>query len=277
MVDREISVHAGRRASRLRLLLLVVPVLAAAWYLVAWLRHVPADGPVAAIAHRGGPTTSGTPENTLAAFRAAIDSGADWLELDVRSTRDGVLVALHDASVDRTTDGSGLIAELTFEEARALDAGAGERIPTVQEVIELAKASGASILPEIKDGPRHPAVAPALVDLLRSEGFEDRTIIQAFDAETLVTLRELAPGIRTCWLTGLGQLDLADPPADAPYVCPMGEMLLLNPDAVRGAHEAGRRVLAWWLAAESPATNRILEAYGVDGLIVDDLRSVTGR
>jgi glycerophosphoryl diester phosphodiesterase len=77
---------------------------------------------------------------------------------------------------------------------------------------------------------------------------------------------------RPCWLTGLWQFDLTEPPADAAYVCPMGEMVLLHPDMIRAAHAAGRTVFAWWGALESPATDAILEAYGVDGIMVDDLR-----
>ncbi len=226
------------------------------------------------IAHRGAPASSGAPENTLAAFRAAIDAGADWLEFDVRATRDGRLVVLHDATVDRTTDGSGAIADLTLEQARALDAGNGERIPTVDEVVGLAMAAGVPILPEIKGGPEHPAIAPALVDLLRGHGYVDRTVVQAFEVETLVTLRELAPDLRTCWLTGLWQLDLASPPADARYVCPMADLVLLNPDMVRAAHASGRTVFAWWTTAETAITNTLLVGYGVDGIIVDDVRSV---
>jgi glycerophosphoryl diester phosphodiesterase len=252
--------------------LLGLAVLVAGWYVVPWARHLPPAEPIVAIAHRGAPLTSGAPENTLAAFRAAIDAGAAWLEFDVRATRDGRLVVLHDATVDRTTGGSGAIASLTLEQARALDAGNGERIPTVDEVIALARATGASILPEIKDGPGQPPIAPALVELLRTTGYADQTVVQAFEADTLLALRDLAPDIRTCWLTGLWQLDLSSPPADARYVCPMGEMVLLNPDMVRGAHAAGRTVFAWWSLADTPVTNAVLAGYGVDGIMVDDVR-----
>jgi glycerophosphoryl diester phosphodiesterase len=219
-------------------------ILVAAWYLIAWVRHIPSDGPVAAIAHRGGSVGSEASEATIAAFQASIDAGADRLEFDVRSASDGVLVILHDDTVDRTTNGTGAISSLTFEQVRALDAGGGAKIPTVVEVVRLASAADIPILPEIKDGPLHPSVTGQLVDLLRAEDYLDRAVIQAFEPETLVKLRELAPEARACWLTGPWQFDITAPPADAGYVCPMGEMVLLNPDMVRQAHAAGLKVFA---------------------------------
>jgi glycerophosphoryl diester phosphodiesterase len=263
-----------RRRRRLALVLAAAAILVAAWYGVAWVRHIPAEGPAAAIAHRGGPATTGTAEGTLGAFRAALDAGADWLEFDVRSTSDGMLVVMHDETVDRTTDGTGPVSSLTLEEVRALDAGGGAQVPTVEEVVALAASAGVRVLPEVKDGAADPAVAGQLVEVLRAAGYLDQAVIQSSDAGTLVRLRDIAPEADTCWITGLWQLDLSSPPADAAYVCPMGEMLLLNPDSIRGAHAAGRRVFAWWSRAESGATDAILEAYGVDGLIVDDLRPV---
>ena len=225
------------------------------------------------IAHRGAPRSSGAPENTLAAFRAAIEAGAGWLEFDVRRTSDGVLVVVHDDTVDRTTDGTGRVADLTLAEVRALPPGGDATIPTVEEVVDLAAAAGVPILPEIKAGPSNPGMTGQLVELLRAKGYLDRAVILAFEAETLDELRRIAPDARTCWLTRVA-FDVTRPPADAAYVCPMGETLLLNPDMIRAAHADGRTVFAWWLALESPATNAVLEAFGVDGIIVDDLASL---
>ena len=246
--------------------------LVVSWYGVAWVRHgPPLRGETATIAHRGG-SFPGVPEGTLGAFEAAIAARVDWLEFDVRRTADGVLVVLHDATVDRTTDGTGAVASLTLAQVRALDAGGGATIPTVEEVVDLAATAGVPILPEIKDGPASPGVTGELVDLLIAKAYLDHAVIQAFDADTLVDLRRLAPEARACWLTGPWQFDLTEPPADAAYVCPMGEMVLLDPDMIRAAHAASRTVFAWWGALESPATDAVLEAYGVDGIFVDDIR-----
>jgi glycerophosphoryl diester phosphodiesterase len=112
------------------------------------------------------------------------------------------------------------------------------------------------------------------VDLLRDEGYLDRAVIQAFEAETLASVLAIAPDAETCWLTGPWQLDAGSVPAGVSHICPMGEMVLLNPDLVRQAHAAGLRLFAWWQFGETGVTNTILEAYGVDGIIVDDLRSL---
>jgi glycerophosphoryl diester phosphodiesterase len=270
----------ARRRSRRRLvaqLVLVVLAAAVVWYGLAWVRRIPAEESLAVIAHRGGPSGSGAPEGTIGAVEASIEAGADWLEFDVRRTADGVLVVLHDDTVDRTTDGTGPIRALTLAEAQALDAGGGARIPTVESIVDLAQQAGIPILPEIKDGPGNPGLTGQLLDLLRAKGYLDRSVIQAFEPETLEELRRLAPDAKACWLTGLWQFDISSPPADAAFVCPMAEMVLLNPDIVRQAHEAGRTVFAWWGGAETAITNGILEMYGVDGLIVDDVKLLVNR
>lgn len=262
------------RSRRRRIAQLVLVVLAAAvvWYGLAWVRRTPSAEPLTVIAHRGGPAGSDAPEGTIEAFEASIEAGADWLEFDVRRTADGVLVVLHDDTVDRTTNGTGPITALTLAEAQALDAGGGARIPTVEAIVDLAKQAAIPILPEIKDGAQNPRLTAQLVDLLRAKGYLDRSVIQAFEPETLEELRRLAPDAKACWLTGPWEFDISSPPADAAYVCPMAEMVLLNPDMVRQAHEAGRTVFAWWGAAETAVSRGILEAYGVDGLIVDDVK-----
>jgi glycerophosphoryl diester phosphodiesterase len=248
-----------------------------AWYASAWVRRIPAEGPALAIAHRGAPETSGAPENTLEAFRAALEAGADWLEFDVRATRDGVLVVIHDETVDRTTNGVGLVSELTLEELQTLDVDGGARVPTVAQVVALAASAGVPVLPEVKVGHSDPTVASRLVELLRSAGYLERSVIQSSDAETLEQLHRLGPDVATCWITGLWQLDVSAPPADADNLCPMGEMVLLNPDMIRQGHADGRQVLPWWSRLESGPAEAVLEAFGADGLIVDDVRPIVDR
>lgn len=127
----------------------------------------PNPGRVIVIAHRGDHTKA--PENTLAAFRDAIEAGCDYVEVDVRRTRDGVLVVMHDSTVDRTTDGKGKVTELSLEEIQKLDAGskrrgpkyAGEKVPTFDEVLSLCKGK-IRIYVDHKEAP--PAEVLALIE-----------------------------------------------------------------------------------------------------------------
>jgi len=106
--------------------------------------------PVTIVAHRG--LGEGLPENTLAAFKHSIDHGVQIIELDLRVTRDGQLVVLHDLTLDRTTDCSGAAADMTLARIRQCDAGHGERVPTFAEVIALVRGTPVRILADVKSG-----------------------------------------------------------------------------------------------------------------------------
>lgn len=257
------------------LALLIVALIA--WYGVAWLQRDPAEEPLLVIAHRGAPYTTRTPENTLAAFRAAIDGGAGALELDVRATADDELVVLHDETVDRTTDGRGIVAQLTLDEVQALDAGDGEHVPTLIEVLDLARDADVPLFVELKDAAENPITGEQIVDLLQTEEMLDAVTIQSFDARVLTEVSDLAPGIETCWLTGIGTFDVGPSTGDPGAICPAAEMVLLNPGMIRTAHRAGRRVYPWWSTVETGVANGFLAGYGVDGLMVDDLGNAPNR
>src|SRR5262245_35483178 len=161
------------------------------------------------LAHRGA--SGSAPETTLAAYRLALQTKVDFLELDVQMTRDGEIVAIHDPRVDRTTNGKGRIAERTLQELRRLDAGSwfnarypekarpefvGERIPTLQEIIDVARPSRAGLYREIKSPELYPDDFEArVVDLLRRNSFETRVLIQSFSARSLQKVATLAPSL----------------------------------------------------------------------------------
>ena len=149
------------------------------------------------IAHRGARAIE--PENTIRSFVRAGQVGADAIELDLRVTADGRLVVLHDATVDRTTDGTGAIAELSFVDVRRLDAGAGERIPTFEEVLA---AVDLPIQAEVK---AMAAVAPLAA---LATGLADRIVVSSFDEGIVAALAEAAPNVPRAVI-------FADPPADA--------------------------------------------------------------
>lgn len=225
------------------------------------------------IAHRGAHKSKSTPlpENTLAAFREALDIGVDWLELDVHMTQDGVLVVIHDETVDRTTDGTGWVKDMTLEQLRALDAGNGEQIPTFTEVLELAKAARVGLLPEIKSAHLYPDIEAKLVQEIVEADYVENTAVQSFAPDVLDTVHILNPDLRGCPLYGLGHLTLSGPqPGEANTVCPMAEMVLLNPWMLRQARIQNRQVFIWFGLIEHPLTMRLLLALGADGLMVDD-------
>ena len=162
------------------------------------------------VAHRGA--SAQAPENTMEAFRLGVEAGADAIELDVHLTADGQLAVIHDDTLDRTTDRTGRVAELTMDEIREADAGAtfarpddaglpyageGLRVPTLPEVLEWLP-DGIGLVVEIKAR----AAADAVVEALRGQPVREgnRLAVISFDEATIERVRELDPGIRTGYL-----------------------------------------------------------------------------
>lgn len=187
--------------------------------------------------HRGFP--SKYPENTLLSFQAAIDSGVDMVELDIRMTSDKELVVIHDATVDRTCDGSGLVAEKTLKEMQSLDAGLykgeafrGTRIPTFEETLETLKDYKTMLYNfELKEYPRDGnetrafETADRAMELIEQYGLLDRCVINAFDATILEYIhKRWGDGVRLHGYYPASFLHVTDKNSD-PYeylycVCP---------------------------------------------------------
>jgi glycerophosphoryl diester phosphodiesterase len=156
------------------------------------------------IAHRG--FSGAAPENTLAAIRAAVDVGADMVEIDVTLTADGHVVVLHDETVDRTTDGSGKAADQTLAQLQRLDAGTwfsprfgGERIPTLDAV--LSEMEGRVLLNiEIKSEAVGSGIVPRVAETVRARHMVDQVIVSSFSPHALQLMRQTAPEIRTAVL-----------------------------------------------------------------------------
>lgn len=163
------------------------------------------EGSVSIVSHRGAAALA--PENTLAAMRIAIDQGVDFVETDVQLTSDGVPVLLHDLTLDRTTNGVGPVAQHTFAEVRALDAGrwfdaahAGERVPSLEEFLDLLDESNVRALVELK-GEWHPEQLDQVADLLQSRYMVNRVALQSFEEDTLRGLQQVAPQFARVMLT----------------------------------------------------------------------------
>lgn len=156
-------------------------------------------------AHRG--YSEVYPENTLLAFEEAFEVGADRIETDLALTEDGIVVLMHDRTVDRTTDGSGPVQTLTLEELKALDAGSwkdasfsGERVPTLEEAVKLAKAYGGTLNLEIKTSGRPSYLVRdtvvAAIKLVHEMEAEELVMFTSFDLNALAMVREQDPNLR---------------------------------------------------------------------------------
>lgn len=228
------------------------------------------------IAHRGA--SAHAPENTLAAFELAVAQGADAIEFDVKLTRDGHVVVLHDQTVDRTTDGRGDLREFPLEALRELDAGGrfderfrGTRIPTLEEVFE---AVGQRILMNIEltnyatplDG-----LVPAVTALVKKFGLEERVLFSSFYPHNLRRAKRLLPqvpcGLLT-WAGWMGWWGRTWGVRSRLYEALHPHLRDVDAGLVRRLQAAGRRVHVWTVNAEADL-KRMIDA-GVDGIFTDD-------
>ena len=235
------------------------------------------------IAHRGGAALA--PENTLEAFTSAVqDWGADMLELDVRTSRDGVVMVFHDASVERTTDGTGDLAAKTFRELRELDAGfhfrdpdgreafrgRGVRIPTFEELLEALPNTPLNV--ETKDS----RSAVPLVEIIRRHGAQERVLV----ASEWERNRKRVAGYTGPWgasrrqitafllLTATPLSRLYTPACDVLQVPEFHRGIrVLTPRFLREAHRRNIPVHVW--TVDDPEDMRRLLAMGVDGIQTD--------
>jgi len=153
-------------------------------------------------AHRGA--SAYAPENTCAAFNLAREMGADGIELDVQMTKDGEIVVIHDETVDRTTDGTGWVKDLTLDEIKALDASMGnetypnEKIPTLDEVFDLLNDSQMMINIEIKDSRvLYPGIDEQVLEMIDKRDWEYRINMSSFNHMTLAHMRQIGSLVYT--------------------------------------------------------------------------------
>ena len=216
-----------------------------------------------AVAHRGA--SGYAPENTRAAFDRAVALGSDAIETDVQLTADGQLVLFHDATVDRTSDGQGPVADHTLAELRRLDLGgwfapefAGQRAMTPAELLD-EYAGRVPLVFEIKDGR---ATAP-LVALLAARAPLDRVQVTSFLWSALLEARSLHPGLTLGFLTPTFEPDLIDRIVRRGFnqICPPVDRLTARRVAL--ARERGLTVRAWRVERRDPV-ERLVET-GADG------------
>jgi len=240
-------------------------------------------------AHRGGAALA--PENTLVAYEKGVALGADALELDIHTTRDGVTVVIHDPTVDRTTDGHGVVANLTLAELQRLDAGyrftpdggrtypyrgQGVTIPTLREVFERFPDRRVNI--DLKQDT--PNSAGRLWELIQEMGAEDRVLVGSFEPATIAAFRQISARrvataaspreARNLLLVGvlLRRPGWLNPLYDALQVPETYRgVRVVSPGSIAAAHHLNVAVHVWTVD-DRPTMDRLLD-WGVDGLMSD--------
>jgi glycerophosphoryl diester phosphodiesterase len=212
------------------------------------------------IAHRGA--SGHAPENTLLSYQRALEYGAHMIELDVHETLDGALVCIHDSTVDRTTNGSGEVHNFTYNELLELDAGEGERIPLLENVLEYASGK-IHVNIELKVI----GVEKKVLDIVERQGMLWDTMISSFFHGSLITVRTLSKTAITAILVQKPMDALIRYALDfkANSINPHHE--LVTPEFVLEAHSSGLKVLPW--TVNDSQTMKDLFSIGVDGLITD--------
>jgi len=267
--------------------LLIVCVLAAASLVIAFLGASPArvsstellgatrtPGENAFIAsHRGGGATA--PENTLPAITSALAGGFEYVEVDIALTADRRIVLMHDATVDRTTDGHGRLAALTYDQVRALDAGAwfapsfaGTRVPALDEFLDVLELSGKKAMIEMKGRWDDEAVA-GFVAQVQARGLEHHVIVSSFDARTLALVATASAAIPRLAIFRKIPVDIVEAALELGVrgVVVDRRVVMDHPEIIDGLHEEGVRVVVYTLNQDDHWHE--VTQLGVDGIVTD--------
>ncbi|MFI0509326.1 glycerophosphodiester phosphodiesterase [Streptomyces sp. WSLK1-5] len=210
------------------------------------------------IGHRGVMGTE--PENTLRSFVAAQQAGLDVIELDLHLSKDGGLVVMHDTDVDRTTDGTGPIAEKTLTELRALDAGRGERVPVFEEVLDAVRSP---LQAEIKDI----AAARALAEVMLRRNLAARVEVSSFHDEAIAEIGRLVPGVRTALIGSRFGPDIVERAVEAGAGTVCLNIRRLTLEVVEAARKADLKIIGWVVNTQDHL--RLVRALELDGATTD--------
>ena len=229
------------------------------------------------VAHRGA--TGYAPENTIAAFDLAVDMKADYIEIDVQRSKDGKLVLIHDTTVDRTTDGTGKVGDLTFEQLRSLDAGSwkgeqfvGEPIPTFEEILDRYHGK-IGILIELKAPELYPGIEEQVAEVLKERNLDkpqnEKIIIQSFNFESVKRVDQLLPQVPVGVLTS-NRADttfeaLQEFSTYADWFNP--SYGIVTEELVNQVHSQGMQIGSWTVRSQEAAD--FLFEMGVDAIISD--------
>jgi len=212
------------------------------------------------VGHRGARAIA--PENTLKAISAGMVC-ADYVEVDVRLSRDGIPVIIHDARLDRTTSGTGQVNDLSLKELKELDAGNGEKIPTLEEVITVVIQGNRGIIIEIKEPGSEEIICSVLGNFIVAN-----VMAVSFHSGSLSIMKTCLPGLKTGIIVPNNQWNHHVEESGFSFDCILPRLDILTPDLVRHAHDSGNRVLPWTLNTWGELKMALI--MGVDGFFTDD-------
>lgn len=225
-------------------------------------------GKLFVIAHRGA--SAFEPENTLRAVRRALDLGADMVEVDVRESRDGYIVVIHDATVDRTTDGRGCVKDMSLRELRMLDAGMGERIPTLEEVAKMVKGK-AKLVVEVKVQ----GIEGKVVRLVEESSMENEALVTSFYHPVLRRVKSLNNNVRTGVIIASRPVKPVQLALDAESNALFPKHVYVDREMVLEAHENGLPVYPWTVDTVEEL-KRLIEMQ-VDGVVTNKPNLLSSR
>jgi glycerophosphoryl diester phosphodiesterase len=229
------------------------------------------------VAHRGA--TGYAPENTIAGFDLAVDMKADYIEIDVQRSKDGELVIIHDTTVDRTTDGTGKVGDLTLQQLQGLDAGswkgesfAGESIPTFEEILDRYHGK-VGILIELKAPELYPGIEEQVAEALKERNLDqpqnEKIIIQSFNFESMKKTDKLLPkvpvGVLTSNRTHTTAEALKEFSTYAEWFNP--SYGIVTEEVVDQVHAQGMQIGSWTVRSQEAAD--FLYEMNVDAIITD--------
>ncbi len=211
------------------------------------------------IGHRGA--RAHAPENTLSSFKKALEIGVDAVELEVRKTKDNHLVVIHDADVKRTTNCEGLVSAFTLEEIKGFDAGSGEKIPTLEEVLDFLDKK-VKVFVELKET----GFEDQVLSIVKEKGLEKNVVITSFLEEALKKIRELNANVETGLIYATHKNPVrAALELKANYLLPLYRFT--HTGNVEKAHENGLKVVVWTI--NKPEGVKEYAKKGVDGIASD--------
>jgi glycerophosphoryl diester phosphodiesterase len=209
------------------------------------------------IGHRGAAGIE--PENTLRAIDASIECGMDAVEVDVRRTKDNYLVIMHDEKVDRTTNGSGYVADMTLSELQELDAGKGEKIPTLQQVIDTVKGK-CKLLIEIKE----PTTEVKVAEMIERNNFQNGCYVISFYHPIVRMVKAYSKKLHTGVLFVGEPVDAVGMVKEAHAEIAVANYRSTTPAMVSKLHNANLKIFVWNCDKEEDIQR--MEKLGVDGI-----------